>query len=80
MIVVTRADESAPAPRGGRLFAAPLKCIFFLTFECSDSIYESRCDFLNRKFELGETIDEERNQESRREEESGSEEKEVVVP
>jgi hypothetical protein len=25
---------------------------FFLTFECSDSIYESRCDFLNRKFEL----------------------------
>ena len=55
-----------------------LKCIFFLTFKWTDSIYESRCDFLNRKFELGESIDEERNQESCREEESGSEEKEVV--
>jgi hypothetical protein len=33
---------------------------------------------LNRKFELGETIDEERNQESRGKEESGSEEKEVI--
>ncbi len=51
---------------------------FFLTFECSDSIYESRCDFLSRKFELGESIDEERNQESCCEEESGPEEKEVV--
>ena len=29
--------------RGDR--AAPLKCIFFLTFERTDSIYESRCDF-----------------------------------
>jgi hypothetical protein len=34
--------------------------------------------FKNRKFRLGESIDEERNQESCREEESGSEEKEVV--
>jgi hypothetical protein len=32
----------------------------------------------NRKFELGESIDEERNQESCREEESCSEEKEVA--
>jgi hypothetical protein len=34
--------------------------------------------FQNRKFRLGESIDEERNQESGREEESRSEEKEVV--
>jgi hypothetical protein len=34
--------------------------------------------FLNRKFELGESIDEERNQESCRKEESRSEEKEVA--
>ena len=67
------------ARRVRMMVRSTLKCIFFLTFERSDSIYESRCDFfLNRKFELGESIDEERNQESCCKEESRSEEKEVV--
>jgi hypothetical protein len=53
--------------------------IFFLTFKWTDSIYESRCDFFeDRKFELGESIDEERNQEGCREKEGCSEKKEVV--
>jgi hypothetical protein len=46
-----------------------LNCIFFLTFGRSDSIYESHCDFLNRKFSIREIhFDEERNQESPRKE------------
>jgi hypothetical protein len=49
-----------------------------LTFGASDSIYESQCDFSNRKFELGESIDEERNQEGRCKEKGCSEEKEVA--
>jgi hypothetical protein len=50
-----------------------------LTFERTDSIYESRCDFLfESQIRNGESIDEERNQESCRKEESPSEEKEVA--
>jgi hypothetical protein len=49
----TRIDESRHSPRARRSSLVPLKCIFFLTFERTDSIYESRCDFfLNRKFEM----------------------------
>ena len=55
----------------------PRKCIFFLTFEYY-SIYESRCDFFESQIRMGESIDEERNQESRSKEESRREEKEVA--
>src|SRR4051812_16573548 len=54
------------------------KFIFFLTFKRSDSIYESRCDFSKSQIRIGESVNEERNQESRCEEESCSEEKEVA--
>jgi hypothetical protein len=54
-------------------------CIFFLTFFANNLIYESHCDFRIAKFDVRENqIDEERNQESRPEEESCSEEKEVA--
>jgi hypothetical protein len=49
-----------------------------LTFSRSHSIYESRCDFLNRKFDSGESFNEERNQESTCEEKGSCEEKEVA--
>jgi hypothetical protein len=55
-----------------------LKCIFFLTFARRDSIYESRCDFSKSQIRIGESVNEERNQEGRCEEESCSEEKEVA--
>jgi hypothetical protein len=72
-------SESRRSPRASRSIAVPLKCIFFLTFERTDSIYESRCDFLfESQIRNGESIDEERNQESCRKEESPSEEKEVA--
>jgi hypothetical protein len=58
---------------------AHLKCIFFLTFARTNSIYESRCDFSKSQIRIGESINEERNQEGRREEESCSEEKEVAA-
>ena len=50
------------------------KRIFFLTSAPLTSIYESRCDFLNRKFDKGESIDEERNQKVRCEKEDRHEE------
>jgi hypothetical protein len=56
-----------------------LKCIFFLTFKWTDSIYESRCDFSKSQIRNGESIDEERNQESCCKEKGRSEEKEVVL-
>jgi hypothetical protein len=50
-----------------------------LTFFAKNLIYESHCDFSIAKFDVRENqTDEERNQESRPEEESCSEEKEVA--
>jgi hypothetical protein len=74
----SRDEHRAARATSLRNALARSKCIFFLTFGASDSIYESQCDFSNRKFELGESIDEERNQEGRCEEKGCSEEKEVA--
>jgi hypothetical protein len=50
-----------------------------LTFPPNNFIYESHCDFRIAKFDvLGESIDEERNQEGRPEEKGSCEEKEVA--
>jgi hypothetical protein len=54
--------------------------IFFLTFERGDSIYESHCDFFKSlNFDRRIKLNEERNQESPCQEESRSEEKEVMA-
>jgi hypothetical protein len=57
-----------------------LKRIFFLTFSPNNFIYESHCDFRVAKFDvLGESIDEDRNQESSEEESRPEEKGEVAL-
>jgi hypothetical protein len=53
-------------------------CIFLLTFARGNSIYESQRDFLIADNRQENQINEERNQESTREEKSPREEKEVT--
>jgi len=57
------------------------RCIFFLTFCLNNLIYESRRDFFGSpNLDVkGESIDEERNQESCSEEEEGCSEEEEVA-
>jgi hypothetical protein len=68
----TFVDTSVKRGRMPLFVQGVLNRIFFLTFVVSNSIYESHCDFfLIASFSIkGDSLNEERNQESRSEKES----------